>query len=213
MIIGRFQTFSEFVDFVKSLLIWAFIYGVAYLVMMLTAQCAIILKAGVMERGKTMGVGDALAKGVRCVPRLFVALLLVFAVVIGPLLLAFGLLFLGITTFSPLLAPLGALILIVWILPMIYVGIRLSLVAPACVLDDLGPVECVKECWRVTKGNFWLIFVTGILLWIPSMLLNLIPHVGFLIAMLIVGPASVIAFTLLYLGIKKTKLRSEVASA
>jgi membrane-anchored glycerophosphoryl diester phosphodiesterase (GDPDase) len=151
-----------------------------------------------------MGVGEALAKGLGYIARLFVATVLVFVIVVGPLFLSIGLLFLGVI--------LGALILLVWIIPMIYVAVRLSLVAPACVLDDLGPVECIKECWRVSKGNFWLIFVMGILLLIPCILLNLIPHIGFLIAMFIVGPASVIAYTLLYLGIKETKLRRKAGS-
>lgn len=206
----RFRSFSEFVDFVKPLLVWIFVYGVGIVITMLAAQGAIISKAGAMERGQSMGLGDALARGVRCVPKLFAAAVLVLVIVAGPLFVSLGLLSSGIAAFAPLLALLGVILLLGWIIPMIYVGVRLSPVAQACVLEDLGPVGGIRECWRVTKGNFWLIFVTMFLLAIPSLLLNQISHVGFLISMLVITPPGWIALTLLYLGIKATKPKAEI---
>ncbi len=70
----------------------------------------------------------------------------------------------------------------------------------------------MKRSWELTRGNFWLIFVLGFLLGIISTLLSQIPQVGFLIAMIVVGPPSVIAYTLLFLGLKKQAEHSPAAA-
>lgn len=195
-------TYSALTNFVSSWILWIIVYAIAFIITMLTSQSAIILKAAAMKRGRSMSLTDALTEGIRRVPSLFVVVILVGVIVAGPLFLIIGALVFA--SLSLLMAVL-ALVLLVWFIPMIYIGIRLALYAPACVLENLGPVECMRECWRMTKGNFWLIFVTGFLLGIVSMVMGLIPIIGFLIAMILVGPVQIIAYTLIYLGLRKTR--------
>ncbi len=198
------RTSSEIISLLRDWIVWIVVYGIAYMVLFVCADAAIILKASARERGKEMGLDKTLVKGIRYVPRLFVALVLVGLIVVGPLFL-----FIGLAVLAPLDVFLAVLLLaiLVWFIPMFYIGIRLALFAQACVLKDLGPVGCLKECWRMTKGNFWLIFVTGLLLGIVSMLIGLVPQVGLLIAMVLVGPAGIIAYTLIYLGLSRTRIK------
>lgn len=189
-------------NFLRGWIIWLVVYFIGFLVLLLCTQAAIILKADARARGKEMGWGKAFTKGIRCFPRLLAALLLAGIIITWPLLLA-----IGAAVFAPplILIAVLALVLIAWLIPMIYISIRLALFAQACVLENMGPVGCLKECWRMTKGNFWLIFVTAFLLGIVSIVIGLIPIVGSLIAMVLVGPAGIIAYTLIYLGLRKTK--------
>lgn len=52
-------------------------------------------------------------------------------------------------------AGLGAILLI---LPGIYVGLRLSLALPACIIDDRGIVESLSKSWDVADGNLLKLF-------------------------------------------------------
>jgi hypothetical protein len=47
-------------------------------------------------------------------------------------------------------AGLGAILLI---LPGIYIGLRLSLTLPACIIDDLGVSGSLAKSWDVAEGN------------------------------------------------------------
>lgn len=196
------QNVTLLFNFLRGWIIWIVVYFIGFVALSLCTGAAIILKADAQARGEEMGWGNAFTKGIRCFPRLFAALVLVGIILIGPFSLFIGAVVLAP---SPILIAVLALVLLVWFIPMIYIAVRLSLFAQACVLDDLGPVGCIKKCWRTTKGNFWLIFVTGLLLGIVSTVIGLIPLVGSLIAMILVGPASIIAYTLIYLGLRKAK--------
>ncbi len=195
-------TTSALINFVKGWILWIIVYAIAFIITMLTSQAAIILKAAALKRGKSMSLGGALAKGIRHIPRLFAALVLVGVIVAGPLFLLIGA---AVFAPPPILIAVLALVLLAWLIPMIYISIRLALFAQACVLENMGSVGCLKECWHMTKGNFWLIFVTAFLLGIVSIVIGLIPIVGSLIAMVLVGPAGIIAYTLIYLGLRKTR--------
>lgn len=53
--------------------------------------------------------------------------------------------------------------LIVFIIPGIFILVRLAFV-PYIVMDlDLGPVEAVQKSWKMTKGHGWTIFGMGLL--------------------------------------------------
>ena len=185
---------------VRPMLIWIVVYGLAFLITALTATAAIISKAGARARGERLGVGGALAEGIGLVPRLFAASVLVGAVVVGPILLLIAL---AILLIPSILLVVPLLLAFLWIIPAIYIGVRLALLAQACVLEDLGPVECLKRSWGLTKGNFWLIFVLMLLFGIISFVIGLIPVVGSFVTMLFVHPAALIALTFLYLELRR----------
>ncbi|GEM_PF-3240520 len=195
---------STLINFVKGWAPWIVVYGIVYVITMLISEAAIILKAAVLKRGKNLGPEEALPKGIGRVPSLFAAYFLFGAIVCWPLLLLLGAVWLGPSTVLLLVL---TVVFLVWLLPMIYISIRLALLAQACVLENLGPVACLRRSWHLTKGNFWLIFVMSLLLWIVSVVVGLIPVIGSLVAMVLVGPAGIIAYTLIYLGLRKTRKR------
>jgi hypothetical protein len=45
--------------------------------------------------------------------------------------------------------------LFAFIVPGIYLAVRLSLAVPAAVLEDLGPSEALRRSWELTRGDFW----------------------------------------------------------
>jgi hypothetical protein len=47
--------------------------------------------------------------------------------------------------------------LFVFIVPGIYLAVRLSLAVPAVVLEDLGPAEALRRSWALTGAAFWRI--------------------------------------------------------
>lgn len=195
-----------FINVWRGWIVWIIVYAIALLVLFISAQAAIILKAGARARGKVISVGEAFVRGIGYFPRLLVAGILAGLIVAGPIVLLMAL---AIIFF---MVPMGAAVAVVavigimlWIIPMIYIAVRLALYAQACLLDDEGCVGCLKRSWGLTKGNFWLIFVTMLLFWIISVVIGLIPVVGSLVATLLVGPACIIAYTLIYLGLRKTR--------
>lgn len=180
------------------------IYGAVSIVLGYAAYAGIILKASALERGSSMSFGDALRRGFGFVPKLFAASVLAGLIVVAPF---FIFMLLGI--FVSLVLIVGMLI---WILPMIYIGVRFLLYAQACVTEDLGPIECLKNAWGTAKGNFWSIFVIGLVFVVISggisIATSLIPvgaagWLGNTIIMLFVVPTSVIAFTFVYLGLAR----------
>lgn len=200
------QSSANLINLLSSWWIWIVIYGVAALFLFLVAVAAITSKAGAQARGEDMGLDDALGRGVSRVLSLFAASILGGVIIVGPIFL-----FIGVALFAPVLILPAVLVLLLWILPAFYIAVRLSLFIPACVLEGLGPVACLKRSWGITKGNFWLIFVIGFLLGIVSTVLGQIPQVGFLVAMIVVGPPEVIAYTLLFVGLKKQAKQSPAA--
>ncbi|MEM2878418.1 MAG: hypothetical protein QXG10_02580 [Candidatus Hadarchaeales archaeon] len=195
------RNYSTLINFVKDWALWIIVYVIATVITMLTAQAAIILRAAALKRGETMSLGDALAEGIRRVPNLLVALVAAGAIIIGPLLLLIWAL-----VFAPTYIFIFVFTLVlIWFIPMFYISIRLALIAQACVLENLGPIGSMKESWNTTKGNFWLIFVMIFLFGVVSALANLIPIFGFLVATFLVGPAGIIAYTLVYISLREAR--------
>ncbi len=193
-------TSAELKSLFISLIIPIVLYFVAQSVISLWITAAITLKVNAKEKNKNMGAGACLSEGIRYFPNLFVAGLLLVAIVAGPILMSAL-----IAVVVPSLWVFVALMTVMWMLPLFYIGVRLSLFIQVCVLDESGPVDGIKECWRLSKGNFWIIFVTIILISVPALILNQIPQIGMIISTIVVGPPSTIALVLLYLGIKKVK--------
>lgn len=183
-------------------IIWIIIFFISLIILGLTALAAVILKAEARERGNSIGFSESLTRGINYVPKIFTAGLLALLIIIGPFFA-----FVPLMMITPIIGILGMLI---WIIPMIYIGIRLSLFPQACIIEDIGPIDGLKKTWAVTKGNFWLIFVVIIIFVLISMAISIIPSIvspflgqtiGSIVGGLITGPATLIAFTLVYLGI------------
>lgn len=202
---------------IQSLLIenavWIILYIGAFVILGLIAFAGIILKAKARENGKRIGFVKSIRKGSTYAPTLFLIFILVGIIIFGPFLglILLEMMGLSIGIEAVMIIAIGA---IIWLLPMIYLGVRLSLVVQACIIEDLGPVKSLKTSWRTTSGNFWLIFVTGLLLGIISIAITIIPRIisptigqaiGSLIAGAIVGPAGLIAYTIIYLKLSERR--------
>ncbi len=184
------------------------IYLIIWIISSISASGTII-KAYEEFKGSRLPALSALGEGIRFVPRLIGASIISSVVVSSIVLTPFALLFLGTYTknYSPIFILVGlsiTLFLIMGILA-IYLSLKLSLFAPACVLKDLGCIDSLKESWRITKGNLLFVFIVLIFIAIfsiPFAILNYIPigiPIGSLLSVLIIGPVSSIALTLTFL--------------
>lgn len=182
---------SSLQTFLIENIVWIVIYAIGIALIGLTVYAAIILKAAARKRGKTLAAAEAVGRGISYIIPLLGVILLIGLFTIGPFFL-----FIILANKGPEIFALGILI---WFIPMIYIGVRLSLGAQICVIKNLGPINSLKESWQITKGNFWLIFVTMLILSIMSGIISLIPKVGSLISALVIGPAGLIAITFIYL--------------
>lgn len=190
--------------FVMQNIIWIIIFFISVIILGLTALAAVILKAEARERGSFLSFLESLTQGIKYVPRIFAAGLISILILIGPFFA-----FVPLMMITPIIGILGMLI---WIILMIYIVVRLLLFPQACIIEDIGPIDGLKKTWGVTKGNFWLIFVVIIIFVLISMPISIIPSfvspllgqmIGSLVGGLIIGPATFIAYTLVYLAISK----------
>lgn len=103
--------------------------------------------------GKTPKIAELFSEGKSYLKLLFTAILVNIAVIIG---------------------------LIFLIIPGIYVGIRLFFALTLVVDKGLGPIEAIKESWRLTEGNIfhllklWLVFIGITILGILALIVGLL---------------------------------------
>lgn len=161
----------------QSLTVWIlyFIYAIAAAILGCAVMAAIILKVNAAGRKKKLGLAEALRLGLLKVPRLFVAML-AYALIAGAGFIAF-------------------------IVPGIYLAVRLMLWLPAAVLENKS--FGLKSAWAASKGNWWSLFALGLLLMLLSFV-AFIPLVGLFISSLFVAPITYVALTLAYLKLKTT---------
>lgn len=89
--------------------------------------------------------------------------------------------------------------LLLFIIPGVIAAVGLFLI-PYIVIDKgLGPVEAIKDSWRLTKGHKWNIFWFIILL----ILLNLVGALAFGVGLLATLPVSFVATVYVYRWLDK----------
>jgi membrane-anchored glycerophosphoryl diester phosphodiesterase (GDPDase) len=211
----------EFIEFLKEkiwlLLGFGLIYLIVSLIVSIAVMAGIIKKVEVQETGGRISISEAFSSGFSKFIPLFAAVIIATLVIAGPFFGILVLLILGAIANIAALVCLSAFLLFIIFIPIIYFAIRLSLFAQACVLDNLGPIDCLKRSWHVTKGNVLLIFVTALILGIVYIVITIpftvitrafpsasfISSLGYQLALLIFGPLYIIVFTLLYLRLTK----------
>ncbi len=86
-----------------------------------------------------------------------------------------------------------------FIIPGIIASLGLSLV-PYIILDKkLGPVEAIKDSWRLTKGHKWNLLLFTLLL----LILNMLGSFVFIVGLLITVPVSSVASVYVYKWLDK----------
>lgn len=88
--------------------------------------------------------------------------------------------------------------LLAYVLPGIYLAVRLFVGVPAIVLDGHSPIGAVRESWRRTGGLEWQIVIVLALLVGAGFALSLVPRFGKVLAVTVVAllgsVASVVAY-------------------
>lgn len=102
--------------------------------------------------------------------------------------------FLGAEVLAALVIFVGLLLLVV---PGIIASLGLSFAPYIAVDTALGPVDAVKESWRITKGNKWRIFLLGLALLGINVLGIIVVFVGLLVSVPITLLAVVHAYRFL----------------
>lgn len=83
---------------------------------------------------------------------------------------------------------------IVFIIPGIYLVIRLQFATYAIVDRGLGPIAAIRESWALTRGVTWNLFLFGILLF----LINLAGFFALLVGLFVTYPLTSLAIAYVY---------------
>jgi len=177
------------------------------------ASAGAILKITELEEGSTLGLKEALSRGLKKVPKLLVPAIVGFAIsslMVASLTIAItNYPFIGI---APLVQDVGpsniALRLAMGFLFIIglYVAIRLYLYAPSCVLENnFG----LKTSWKLVKGNWWRLFAIFLIFGVMSTIISQTPMIGGFLSGLIVGPFTIAVKTLVYFHLREAKSSGE----
>lgn len=97
---------------------------------------------------------------------------------------------------STLIVLVGILLLII---PGIIFSIRLQFVSFLILDKKLGPVEAIKESWKITKGSVWNLFLLGLALG----LINLAGFLTLIIGLLWTIPTTSLATAYVYRKLQK----------
>ncbi|MEK7665817.1 MAG: hypothetical protein AAB337_02990 [Patescibacteria group bacterium] len=108
--------------------------------------------------------------------------------------------FIAMSTLYSLMVLIGSFLLI---LPGIYLYVMGSMAGPLLLERKLGPIEAIKQSFRITKGHFWKLLWFSIVLTLINILGVLLLGVGLLLSM----PVTLIALLSVY-----RKLASHQAS-
>ena len=85
--------------------------------------------------------------------------------------------------------------LILLVIPGIYLAIRLQFYKFLIVdKGDIGPIESLKESWKMTKGYAWNLFLFLILI----ALLNILGVILFGVGLFVTIPISLLSYAILY---------------
>ncbi|HEX6508152.1 MAG TPA: glycerophosphoryl diester phosphodiesterase membrane domain-containing protein [Chloroflexota bacterium] len=121
---------------------------------------------------------------------------------------------------ASLLAGICVLVgLVLLVIPGIYIGVRLTLVAQAAVLERRGVTDSLARSWNLVEGNWWRVFgivlVVSILVAVLETLVSRIVGVaagdivgnglGTAIVGIVFQPIQAIALTLLYFDLRIRK--------
>ncbi|MBU5537061.1 MAG: hypothetical protein QW818_00295 [Candidatus Aenigmatarchaeota archaeon] len=85
-----------------------------------------------------------------------------------------------------------------FVIPGIFLTVKLSLVVPGCILEKKG--FGIKRSWNATKNNFWKIFLILVIWNVLFMVFGFIPYLSILTIFLI--PVYLTTLTLLYIRLR-----------
>lgn len=96
-------------------------------------------------------------------------------------------------------------IYLIGILSLVYFGVRWFFVLQVALLEDRRPLACLSRSSELVNGNWWRVLgfiLVAMLINFAVSFINLIPIIGFLVAIIVVTPAYFIAQTVLYTDLR-----------
>ena len=84
--------------------------------------------------------------------------------------------------------------LILHIVPGIYFAVRLQFVTYLIIDQGLGPIDAIKKSWEITGGNFWNLFLFGLVI----VLINVLGFLALVVGLLWAIPTAAIATAFVY---------------
>lgn len=176
------------------------------------ASAGAILKITELEKGSTLGLKEALSRGLKKVPKFLVPAIACFAIsilMVASLTIAITNPFIGMASLvQDVGSPNIALRLAMGFLFIsgLYVAIRLYLYAPSCVLENnFG----LKTSWKMVKGNWWRLFAIFLIFGVMSTIISQTPIIGEFLSGLIVGPFTIVVKTLVYFHLREAESSGE----
>ncbi len=134
--------------------------------------------------GHELGVGDALRATFRRAGALFVGWIVVHLLEVAPLFVLGTLLFGLVTAGAPgtgigILVLLGFLVALPWLVAVMALSVA---VAPAIVVEHLGPVAATRRSWSLVRRRFWPVLgvalLAGLVANLLGQVLGFIPSLG-----------------------------------
>jgi hypothetical protein len=156
-------------------------------------------------RSTAFRLGEALAAGLRALlPLLGIMLVLMlmflgFAIVVG---FIWAALTYGIVQDPK--SPLGALVIPLFVVPVVIVALRLSLIVPVLVAERAGPVTSMRRSADLTKGSIWRILGLFVVVGLILLAIN---------AVLVGGAIAVVGMKALFLSPIAIVAQHAIASA
>lgn len=79
-----------------------------------------------------------------------------------------------------------ALGFIAFVIPGIYLSLKLILSPVSSVIEDKSPVDAIKRSWNMTFGNWWYLFAMVLLFIVVIFISGLVPYVSYFFSFLLV---------------------------
>ena len=183
----------------------------------IVAASAVIVKVSREAEGERYSVTESIGEGLSFLPRLVGAFFICLVIILSIFLPAIFLIIYGILTKSFILILVSLLLFFIIIFPAFYIDLRLSLYQQTCIIRDKGTIDCLKESWRITKGNLLFIFILLIFIMILYFVTSIVgdilsvfsKEIGFItnlsLSTILVAPIHIIALTKVFLEIAGTQ--------
>jgi len=125
----------------------------------LVSTVLVTVAADGLWRGHSMGLGASLAGGLAALPRYAGVVVLLGLAIVGLAVLAVVMTAAAVAILGPAAVAIPALGLLLLLPVGIWIGARLTLLAPVIVLERNGVTGSIRRAWRLSKGRVLVLFV------------------------------------------------------
>jgi len=140
---------------------WQFVVEyVVFLCFAFAGRVAMAHAVAELYAGRDPSWLDCCKKGLQRWCDIFLAFMLMNAMVFGCQVVVNILLMLAILTKIRIIMVLGFLLVVAWMVAFLFAMVSLSLLAPVIMVEGTRPVQSIKRCWELSWNNRCYIFCT-----------------------------------------------------